>query len=183
MSRVAWWITAIVALLALIQTWRVARLRTLGSRRAKTRGRRARDAEHDAAPLLEALGYAVLERQPRASLTLLVDGEPVVVSVRGDLMVRHRGRKLLAEVKDGDLAPRITHGPTRRQLLEYRIAFDVDGVLLVDPARGRVAEIDLPVPEHAEARGARRAWLALLIGIAIGAALAHALAHGLAWVG
>ena len=33
----------------------------------------------------------------------------------------------VAEVKTGRLAPRIDTPATRRQLLEYRLAFDVDG--------------------------------------------------------
>ena len=41
------------------------------------------------------------------------------------------------------------HAPTRRQLLEYSIAFDVHGVLLVDVEADRVARVEFarpPVP-------------------------------------
>jgi hypothetical protein len=162
-----------VALLALAQTWRLARRTAMPSRRARARGRKAARAERDAEPMLAALGYRVLMRQPTAELTVRVDGSPVVISVRGDLLVQRGARRLLAEVKDGELAPRITHGPTRRQLLEYRVAFEVDGILLVDPARESVVEVELPLGQAERTRAAvhrdRAVWLAA--GAALGVAL------------
>jgi hypothetical protein len=76
----------------------------------------------------------------------------------------------VAEVKSGKLAPRIETAATRRQLLEYRVAFDVDGVLLVDEEAGRVSEIVFFDPDPPRG-GAGRALGWLVAGAAIGAAL------------
>jgi hypothetical protein len=53
---------------------------------------------------------------------------------------------LVAEVKTGEVAPRLSTAATRRQLLEYRVAFDVDGVLLVCPERGTIQRVDFLLP-------------------------------------
>ncbi len=121
--------------------------------------------------MLERAGYRVLERQTRGSWTVYADGEPVEVGLRADLLVARGGRRYVAEVKTGKLAPRLDHAATRRQLLEYRMVFGVDGVLLVDAEAGRVVAVDLgeATGELGE-RGARgsRAFPLLLAGTALG---------------
>jgi hypothetical protein len=52
--------------------------------------------------------------------------------------------RLVAEVKSGKIAASLACAATRRQLLEYRLAYDVDGVMLVDMAAGRVHEVRFP---------------------------------------
>ena len=54
------------------------------------------------------------------------------------------GEIFVAEVKTGDEAPRMSTAATRRQLLEYHVAFDVDGVLLVCPELGTIQRIEFP---------------------------------------
>ena len=49
-----------------------------------------------------------------------------------------------SEVKTGERALDLRHGPTRRQLLEYRQAFAVDGVLLVDAEGRSVRSVRFP---------------------------------------
>jgi hypothetical protein len=129
----------------LVQTWRLGRHRAIGlasqaaaeregERRAAAHARslRAVDGEAGAFALLERAGYAVLERHVPGSWTVHADGEPVTFGLRADYLVARRGRRYIAEVKTGRVAPRLSHGPTRRQLLEYSAAFDVQGVILVD---------------------------------------------------
>lgn len=60
------------------------------------------------------------------------------IELRADLLVRQGARRFVADVKTGAEAPKITTAATRRQLLEYRVAYAVDGVLLVDMASRRV---------------------------------------------
>jgi hypothetical protein len=136
--------------------------------RARRRQRRAEAGERDAERLLRARGYHVCETQPRRRLTLHVDGEPRTVEVRADYLVRRGGRSLVAEVKTGERAPR-PHAPkTRRQLLEYRLVYDVSGVLLVDMERGSILEVEFPwLPTQPTAR---LRWL--LLGCLLGGALA-----------
>ena len=73
-------------------------------------------------------------------------------------------RRFVAEVKTGALAPSLDHAPTRRQILEYCAAFDVDGALLVDAEQGRVREDRDP-------QRARRVWPWIVIGLAAGIAI------------
>lgn len=163
------WLVA--ALLALVAGWQSVRLAWLARRpgaRARARTRRARRGERDAEALLRRLGYRLLERQPQARWDIEVDGRARTVELRADLVVARRGRRLIAEVKTGRLAPRLDHPATRRQLLEYRLAFGVDGVLLVDMEHGRVHEVRFP----GRAPGGNAAWPWLLAGLAAGAAAA-----------
>ena len=118
--------------------------------------------------MLARAGWVVEGRQITRTLALEVDGAPTEARVRCDLLVRRGLRRCVAEVKTGALAPRIDHAPTRRQLLEYRLAFDVDGVLLVDVEAGRVIEVRFPLPPRRSSLGA------LALAFAAGAAIAWA---------
>ena len=143
-SFIAWLVAACALALALIQTARMAWLRGRPSRRSRRRLAKAVRGEHDAERLLEARGFSIEARQVPAELTLHVDGAPVTVGVRADLIVRRGDARYVAEVKTGELAPRIEHAATRRQLLEYALVFDVDGVLLVEPEAGSVRRVEFP---------------------------------------
>jgi len=130
--------------MVLVQTLRLRWLRGAAGRRLRAFAARGAVGELEAGRLLERAGFVVDGVQVGTTLGLLVDGELVEVVVRADYLVSRRGRRFVAEVKTGRVAPRIDHAPTRRQLLEYRHAFDVDGVLLVDAESGTVMEIEFP---------------------------------------
>ena len=123
---------------------------------------RAQGAEAEASRLLERLGYDVLGAQVEGSYSLVVDGEPMNVPLRADYMVSRRGRRYIAEVKSGKSAPRLSTAATRRQLLEYLVAFEVDGVLLVDGEERQVHEVVFPVPSGDESpwAGKQLGWIA-----------------------
>ena len=72
---------------------------------------------------------------------VFVDDEAHSVTIRADYVVFKDGARYVAEVKTGRTATRIDSAATRRQLLEYRHAFDVDGVLLVDADSGTIHSI------------------------------------------
>ncbi len=114
-------------------------------RRANARGERG---ERDAEKLLRSLGYRVRARHVPATYTLEVDDAPREVQVVADLIVERAGVRTVAEVKTGRQAPNIGYAETRRQLLEYQLAFAVSGVLLVDVEAGRVREIRFPLAPH-----------------------------------
>lgn len=109
-----------------------------------------------------------MARQARREWTIAIDGQRVPVELRADLLVAHGARRLVAEVKTGQHAPDPRQTATRRQLLEYRLAFDADGILLVDPEAGRIREIGFPIPASARRRGLRPAWI-WTFGVAVGA--------------
>jgi hypothetical protein len=132
------WLVVVLALLLFVAAllwWRA--LGRVG-RANRHRNQVARRGEADAERLLLRAGYRVIDRQVTGRWTFLVDGEEVEVRCRADLIVEARGRRFVAEVKTGGRAPDPTHPATRRQLLEYTLAFDVDGVLLVDMAGARI---------------------------------------------
>ena len=127
----AWPVWIVVVVLVVVLYWVLQR----PSQRSRARNHRAQRAEQRAEGLLQRQGYAVLDRQVRGSWQVHVDGHPVDVGCRADLLVQSKrsGRTYIAEVKSGSLATdMLRHAPTRRQLLEYSLVFDVDGLLLVD---------------------------------------------------
>jgi hypothetical protein len=127
----------------------------------------AQKGESRARALLESDGYAVVKSQSGASYTLSIDGEHLTVPLRADYLVERAGRRYVAEVKTGAYAPHLRTPATRRQLLEYRIAFDVDGVLLVDAEKQRVHIVQFPLPyrQHV-ALLSPLSWIAIGVGIA-----------------
>lgn len=129
----------IVALVALGQLRRWSKNRGL-----RRRWSVARAAELEAPALLLEQGYRVLDSQVAGSYSLVVDGKPHLVSLRADYLVTRDGLTYVAEVKSGRKAPRFDTAATRRQLLEYSIAYAVDGVLLVDGLAHRVERVEFP---------------------------------------
>ncbi|MCG8421465.1 MAG: hypothetical protein MJE77_26400 [Proteobacteria bacterium] len=153
--------------------------RWLARARARRRNVRAQRGEQKAELLLERHGYAIEERQATATWTIWVDGRECDIDLRADLLVSRRSARYVAEVKTGAVAPRITTAATRRQLLEYRLAYDVDGVLLVDAEDDRVTAVEFPLPRAGSRPRWWRSvltWAALFLsGAASGAAALHLL--------
>jgi hypothetical protein len=170
----AWLVAAAlgVALAALVAALGIkSRLRR---RRVAIRAKRAVEGEAHAAEWLSADGYAILGAQVATEYSVDVDGDLVQVHVRADYLVERGGRRYVAEVKTGSQAPKLGTPATRRQLLEYRVAFDVDGVLLVDAEAGRVHAVTFPGLEEGT-RPRPLAW-----GVAV---LAIAAVVVIAWIG
>jgi hypothetical protein len=173
----------LAAALAVVFGWIAAALRRRrASWLARTRARRALAGESAAEGLLEDAGFTIVDRQVRTTWRFYCDDDAVETELRCDLLVEHDGRLLVAEVKTGQAAPRLDTAATRRQLLEYQVAYGASGVVLVDAEVGelRVVDFPLPAPDDDEAvvdDDARRAGSAvlapLLVGIGVGAALGH----------
>jgi hypothetical protein len=135
---------AVLAFALLLAVFLLRRARRRIGRNNRRRGRIAARAEGDAEKLLSRAGYKIVDRQVTGAWTLRVDGEDRDVTVRADLIVRRRRRRYIAEVKTGRSAPRPDLPETRRQLLEYLLAFDVAGVLLVDMEARTVHTVEFP---------------------------------------
>lgn len=127
------WVVAGLCMLALVQTLRLAWMRTREARRIRQHRTQGARGEKEARRALRAAGYAILAEHPRGSWVVRVDGTPIEIELCPDFLVERRGRRFIADAKTGKSAT-IEHAATRRQLLEYHRAFDVDGVLLVGPA-------------------------------------------------
>lgn len=135
---------AVAVLCALALTCLVA-ARALARWRRRLHGHRrwvrAAAGEVEAEDLLAEHGFAILDRQAGLVWSIECDGEPHPVELRADLLVERAGRRFVAEVKTGVSAPLLTNAATRRQLLEYCVAYEVDSVLLVDVEAQAVREI------------------------------------------
>lgn len=94
--------------------------------------------------LLMDHGYEIIDRQVRCLWWIAVDGEQEEVELRADLLVEKDGVRSVAEVKTGQLAPDPAYPPTRRQLLEYALAFAPYEVLLVDVEEEEIYEVAFP---------------------------------------
>lgn len=134
---------------AIVLVWLIARIRrALAGLRARRRGRRAVRGEIEAERLLVRAGFRVRERQVPLVFPIVCDGEELPIALRADILAERDGRRYVVEVKTGEAAPRLDTAATRRQLLEYLVAYRVHGVLLVDADRGAVHEVEFPVGER-----------------------------------
>jgi hypothetical protein len=143
--------------------------------RRRRRHRRALRAERDAERLLVTRGYRIEERQATTAWTVRCDDTPVAVELRADLIVARGGRRFVAEVKTGLVAPRVESANTRRQLLEYAAAYDVDGVLLVDMETEAIQRVAFGLARAEPPVAWPALAAALAIGMLAGAALLAAL--------
>ncbi len=161
-----------VFLLGLLVLWQSGRSR----RRARRIQRRGKAGEEQAVALMSRAGYEVVAAQHGGAFAVEADGELWTFSLRADFLVRRRrdGRFFIAEVKTGEFAPRLSHGPTRRQLLEYSLAYRdrACGVLLVAPELGEVTCVRFPAIASLLRPGLLKGsrWVLLMGGVVIGAA-------------
>ncbi|HKM39716.1 MAG TPA: hypothetical protein VJ036_05545 [bacterium] len=91
----------------------------------------AKRSEERAAELLEQQGFRIICHQPTGSSLAYVDGKARTTTIRADFIAKRGWRKYVVEVKSGRTAPRL-NARTRRQLLEYQLAFRAHSILLVD---------------------------------------------------
>lgn len=158
------WLCGGLLVLLLLQTVRLWWTRNAGARRIARHKKLGERGERHARRLLEEHGYRIVSSQASGSYDLLVDDQVETIRLRADFLVespaprislfRGLGRRqsgydeeparFVAEVKSGLESGKITGRATRRQLLEYLLAFDVAGVLLVDTARSRISVVQFP---------------------------------------
>jgi hypothetical protein len=130
-------VVAVLLVVALLR-WLAARGR---SRVAKRRARVALAGEHRAEALLAAAGFVVEGRQVPHLWRIAVDDDVHEAALRCDFVVVRDGERWVAEVKTGEVAPRLATAATRRQILEYQVAYAATGVALVDATLGTVTEV------------------------------------------
>lgn len=158
---------ALVAAFALRVWWRGAMRRW----RLRQRFAWASKAEDLAAGVLKKNGYRILGREVELTWSIQVDGASVPINIRADYLVSRDGRSFVAEVKTGRSAPSIENSATRRQLLEYRLAYPVHGVLLVDMERRVVRRVVFPMASTQSAGWSMLLAFAAGAGLGVGAAL------------
>ncbi len=109
------------------------------------RMRKAKQAEKKAAGFLEDEGYKIIGYQHPAVMITYVDGKPNEHRIQADYIVKKGRKKYIVEVKTGEAAPRISQAKTRRQLLEYYLCYDSDGILLVNMTDKTIQEIGFDI--------------------------------------
>lgn len=127
----------------LLLFWNLAQ-RNRAARFLQRNKRLGQRGEEKARRLLRDAGYVIVEEQAGASYPLIVDDKVVDVQIRADFMVERENKLWVAEAKAGLESGRVTQRQTRRQLLEYTLAFDVEGILLVDVARDSIIRVRFP---------------------------------------
>ena len=114
-----------------------------GRRKGRHVANRGLRGEAEGIRLLEAEGFELVDTQVRRRTTLEVDGESLSFELRLDAVVTRDGHRYVAEFKTGNVAT-VGAASTRRQLLEYAVAFPDHGMLLVDVEAEEVLEIEFP---------------------------------------
>ncbi len=136
---------AALAAVLLLGSWLGARFAAWRVRRRIARHRKlGQRGETRAISLLERAGYSIETSQTSSHLEVEIDGVVQTWLVRADFIVSRRGKRFVAETKGGETSASLATAATRRQLLEYSLAFDTDGVLLVDAARGAIHTVAFP---------------------------------------
>lgn len=145
-------VLALVLSGALVEAWLRRVRERMAARAAVKRGLRG---ERDAEKLLKKLGYTLIAKQAPASYSVLLDGELATFQLTADFIVESGGKRLVAEVKTGK-GIKLDHAETRRQLLEYQLAFGVDSLLLVDMESKLVRTVRFPLPKKSAAAAAAK---------------------------
>ena len=158
--------------LNLVSEGKIARANALKSRLSSIRGQ---TQEKRAKKHLKALGFIILEHQPTTEVGWWVDGEWTQTTITADYLVKRNGEVGLVEVKTGRTAS-ANHRDTRRQLLEYHHAFEVDAVFLFDAEREQLQRIEFESTTTL-ASGGKNAFLWLIIGSFLGFFARYYLSH------
>jgi hypothetical protein len=111
----------------------------------KKRMKKGRKAEKSAIKLLMQEGYKIISTQKSVPVITYIDGKPYKNYVKADFIVRKGLKKYVAEIKTGDKAPQANNAATRRQLLEYYLAYKPTGIILVDMNERRIKTIEFSI--------------------------------------
>ncbi|MFZ5943406.1 MAG: hypothetical protein ACOYVD_04810 [Bacillota bacterium] len=126
----------------------------------------AKKAEKDAISFLLKQGYDIIDVQQKQPLEIFIDGKSYQTHVQVDFIVKKNGKRYVVEVKTGQKT-RATTALVRRQLLEYYLVFNPDGILLLDMDKGTLKRIEFSWgrPQFAF----KRLIMLCIIGLVIGA--------------
>jgi hypothetical protein len=99
-------------------------------------------------PLLRKRGYLILGKDQREVVLVRVDGRDHLGELVADYMVAKNGKRYVVwGVREGE-----EHDPTepelRRRLIELDRVFGLNGVLVVDPAKGTINEAAFKYPRE-----------------------------------
>jgi len=113
----------------------------LRAKRLKQRFSKSRKAEKEAEKILRKKGYTVIDVQKCKPLLITIGDKIHRYLVRIDYLVRKRGKVYVVEVKSGEKIPYITNRETRRQMLEYYLAYQPSGIILLNMKNKSISEV------------------------------------------
>lgn len=113
----------------------------LRTKRLKQRFSKSRQAEKEAEKILRKKGYVIIEVQKCKPLLITIGDKIHRYLVRIDYLVRKRGKVYVVEVKSGEKIPYITNRETRRQMLEYYLAYQPSGIILLNMKNKSISEV------------------------------------------
>ncbi|AEF94936.1 hypothetical protein Desca_2097 [Desulfotomaculum nigrificans CO-1-SRB] len=93
---------------------------------------KAGKAEAAARKFLESEGYTVLAVQERVPVVTKINGKPHKSHIQADLLVQKGKEIFVVDVKTGETALKPSAPDIRRQLLEYFLVYQTDGVIVLD---------------------------------------------------
>ncbi len=117
----------------------------LNSKQATKRSFISKHAEKKAEKWLKRNGFQIIDRQQSKPLIIKAGTTLHRYSIRIDFLVKKSGRKYVVEVKSGS-QNKITKKETRRQLLEYFLAYQPYGIILFDMDSRKFSEIRFLLP-------------------------------------
>ncbi|MDD4049372.1 MAG: hypothetical protein PHI90_11300 [Clostridia bacterium] len=94
---------------------------------------------------LEDEGYSISSIQETKTIITWVDGKEYQNKVKASILVKKRGHTYLAIVKTGNTDTKLAIVDIRSQLMEYYLAFQPYGFLLVDVRKKQIEKIFLSV--------------------------------------
>ncbi len=118
---------------------------SLSSKKATRRAAISKRAEKKAEELLKRNGFQIIDRQISKPLIIKESAVFHRYLIRIDLLVKKNGRTYVVEVKSGS-KNKITKRETRRQLLEYFLAYQPYGIILFDMDTKKFSEIRFQLP-------------------------------------
>lgn len=131
--------------LGTLTCWLLLRyIRRIKGKQIQKRGKRGEDA---AVALLKSEGYRVLGRQVTKPAVIYIDGKCHESKVHADIVAQKGWKRYIVEVKTGKQAnPALAN--VRRQLLEYNLVFEPEGMLFVDIEKKHIRSVsfDRPLP-------------------------------------
>ena len=117
----------------------------IGSKRAVKRALISKTAENKAEKWLKHNGFLIIDKQQSKPLIIKAGAITHRYLIRIDFLVKKNGRTYVVEVKSGS-QNKITNRETRRQLLEYFLAYQPYGIILFDMETKQFSEIKFLLP-------------------------------------
>ncbi|MEA2022383.1 MAG: hypothetical protein U9N08_07910 [Candidatus Caldatribacteriota bacterium] len=98
-------------------------------------------AEKEAEKLLQKKGYTIVDIQKSKPILITIGDKIHRYLIRIDYLVRKNGKVYVVEVKSGEKNPYITNRETRRQMLEYYLAYQPNGIILLNMRNKSISEV------------------------------------------